>query len=74
MIPFVDLHSQYLCYREEIHAALQEVLDSTQFVGGAVLDRFEQSLASYINDKLSPSQKTFSAIGVRVEQQPYSWS
>lgn len=46
-IPFVDLKAQYAAIRAEIEPAIQEVLESTYFVGGPVLERFEREFAQF---------------------------
>ena len=47
MIPFFDLGSHIRSYREDIHKALDEVLDEGSFIGGKFLQRFEQDFAEY---------------------------
>jgi dTDP-4-amino-4,6-dideoxygalactose transaminase len=47
MIPFVDLKAQYLSIKEEIDAAVLNVLDSTQFILGSEVAAFEQEFAQY---------------------------
>ncbi len=44
----VDLQGQYLAIKAEIDAAIQEVLDSTHFIKGGVVSRFEEELAAYL--------------------------
>jgi dTDP-4-amino-4,6-dideoxygalactose transaminase len=44
-IPLVDLKAQYLSIKAEIDQAMQSVLDSTGFIGGSTLTRFEQAFA-----------------------------
>ncbi len=46
-IPFVDLKAQYATIRLEIDQAVREVVESAYFVGGPVLERFEQEFASF---------------------------
>ncbi len=46
-IKMVDLHGQYLQHRDEINNAIQEVLDSTAFIKGPPVKKFEQELAAY---------------------------
>lgn len=46
-VPFLDLKIQYQSLRDEINAALQEVMDHTAFAGGKYVERFEQSFASF---------------------------
>jgi dTDP-4-amino-4,6-dideoxygalactose transaminase len=47
MIPFVDLKAQYLSIKDEIDAAVLNVLDSTQFVLGSEVNSFEKEFAQY---------------------------
>lgn len=46
-IPFLDLHAQYQSIRGEITAAIEQVLDSTSFVGGPFVEQFEQEFARF---------------------------
>lgn len=48
MIPMVDLVLQYRELREDIHRALEAVLDSGQFILGPQLAAFEQEAAGYL--------------------------
>ncbi|MGV3613413.1 MAG: DegT/DnrJ/EryC1/StrS family aminotransferase [Fluviicola sp.] len=50
-IQMVDLATQYQGIKSEIDAAIQEVLDSSVYIGGPVVERFQQSLESYLNVK-----------------------
>lgn len=50
-VPFLDLKAQYQTIREPIHAAIQEVLDSTAFAGGPFVTKFEQEFAAYCSTK-----------------------
>jgi dTDP-4-amino-4,6-dideoxygalactose transaminase len=50
-IPFVDLKAQYKTIKSEIDQALSEVLESTSFVGGERLERFERHFAEYTGSK-----------------------
>lgn len=45
----VDLATQYQAIKSEIDSALQEVLDSSIYIGGPVVQRFQKSLESYLN-------------------------
>jgi dTDP-4-amino-4,6-dideoxygalactose transaminase len=47
MVPFLDLKAQYLSIKPEIDAAIQRVLDSSQFVLGSEVAAFEQAFAAY---------------------------
>jgi UDP-2-acetamido-2-deoxy-ribo-hexuluronate aminotransferase len=50
-IQMVDLHNQYLKIKPEIDLAIQQVIDSSEFVKGSIVKEFEQNLASYLNVK-----------------------
>jgi dTDP-4-amino-4,6-dideoxygalactose transaminase len=50
-VPFVDLNAQYATIKDEIDRAIQEVLDTTSFVGGEAVTTFERSFASYCDAK-----------------------
>jgi UDP-2-acetamido-2-deoxy-ribo-hexuluronate aminotransferase len=47
-IEMVDLRGQYLAIKAEVDAAIQEVIDSTQFIRGGVVGQFETELAGYL--------------------------
>ncbi len=51
MIPMVDLKAQYRQIKIEIEQALQEVLESTQFILGPNVHAFEQEAAAYLGAK-----------------------
>jgi dTDP-4-amino-4,6-dideoxygalactose transaminase len=46
-IPFLDLKAQYETIKDEIHLALQEVIDHTAFAGGPCVARFEKAFAEF---------------------------
>jgi dTDP-4-amino-4,6-dideoxygalactose transaminase len=46
-VPFVDLKAQYLSIKPEVDAAIQHILDNTQFVLGAEVAAFEEEFAAY---------------------------
>lgn len=46
-IPILDLKAQYQTVKEEIHAAIERVLDSQQFILGAEVEALEKVLAEY---------------------------
>lgn len=48
---FRDLKAQYSKYKKEIDAAIQEVLDNANFIGGKAIDTLEQRLAQYVGTK-----------------------
>jgi dTDP-4-amino-4,6-dideoxygalactose transaminase len=50
-VPFLDLKAQYVALKGEIHAALQEVLDSTAFAGGPFVARFEEAFGTFCGCK-----------------------
>jgi len=50
-IPFVDLKSQYASIKDEIDAAMADVLVNTAFVGGPFLKKFEDAFAQYCGTK-----------------------
>ncbi len=50
-VPFLDLKAQYRSIREEVNAAIQEVLDSCAFAGGPFVEKFEKAWASYCGVK-----------------------
>lgn len=43
----VDLKGQYLRIKDEIDGAIQDVLDSTEFVKGGAVNRFQQHFEAY---------------------------
>jgi dTDP-4-amino-4,6-dideoxygalactose transaminase len=47
MIPLIDLKAQYLNIKEEIDAAIAEVLESSQFILGTQVEAFESDFAAY---------------------------
>ena len=46
-IPLVDLKRQYDSIKEEIDAAISEVISKSAFVGGPLVESFERSFASF---------------------------
>ncbi len=50
-VPFVDLKTQYLAIKSEIIAEITKVLDSTQFVLGSAVTKFEEQFAAYSGAK-----------------------
>lgn len=50
-IPFIDLKAQYNSIREEIDAAIKNILDNTSFIMGENVKNFENEFASYCNSK-----------------------
>lgn len=46
-IPMVDLKTQYRSLREEIAAALEQVMENAAFIGGEICGAFEQEFAAF---------------------------
>ena len=47
-VPFVDLKAQYASLREEMNTAVFSVLETAHFVGGPVLEKFEEEFAEFV--------------------------
>lgn len=45
----VDLKSQYIKIKDEVDASIQEVINSTAFIKGPEVSKFQEELASYLN-------------------------
>ncbi|NLH43620.1 MAG: DegT/DnrJ/EryC1/StrS family aminotransferase [Planctomycetes bacterium] len=52
-VPFLDLKAQYESIREEIHRAMQDVIDCTAFAGGPFVARFEEEFARYCGTRFA---------------------
>ena len=50
-VPFLDLKAQYQSIRDEIHIAIQQVLDGSSFAGGPFVTQFEKEFAFFCNCK-----------------------
>lgn len=50
-IPFIDLQSQYQAYKIDIDSAIQNVLETSQYIMGPVVKQFEENLANYVGVK-----------------------
>lgn len=48
-LEMVDLRGQYLAIKDDVDAAIQEVIDATQFIRGSVVGQFECELAGYLD-------------------------
>ena len=46
-IPFVDLRAQHDEIRSELDAAIAHILDTSSFIGGPIVDRFEADFAAF---------------------------
>ena len=53
VIPMVDLRAQYAGIREEIHAALHQVLESQNFILGPQVQALEEEIARYCGTKFA---------------------
>jgi len=51
MIPMLDLKVQYLSLKKEIDGAIQNVLNTTQFILGPEVAEFEKEMAAYLGVK-----------------------
>lgn len=51
IVPFVDLKAQYLSIKEEIDAAIQNVIDNTAFIMGDAVAEFEKEFAEFCGAK-----------------------
>ncbi len=50
-INFIDLQGQYQAYKSEIDAAIHNVLDSSQYIGGPYMEELKQKLCAYTGSK-----------------------
>ena len=50
-IQMVDLHNQYLKIKDDIDAAIQDVIDKGYFINGAPVHNFAKNLEEYLNIK-----------------------
>ena len=50
-IPFIDLHKQYLKYKDEIDREITEVLNSSIYIGGNKIALLEEKLAEFTDSK-----------------------
>ncbi len=46
-VPLLDLKAQYTTIRDEIHEAMDRVIESQHFIGGPEIDALEQEIAAY---------------------------
>jgi dTDP-4-amino-4,6-dideoxygalactose transaminase len=51
VMEFRDLKAQYNRYKNEIDSAIQEVINSTNFIGGKEVNELEKSLSKYVGVK-----------------------
>jgi dTDP-4-amino-4,6-dideoxygalactose transaminase len=76
-VPFVDLKAQYRTIRDEVDAAIQEVIENTSFVLGPAVEGFERDFAEFlgveevvgINNGTAAIQLTLLALGVGPEDE-----
>ena len=52
-VPMLDLTRQYESIKDEVHAALERVLTTQHFIGGAELEAFERESAQYLGVRAS---------------------
>src|SRR5438067_12175861 len=52
-VPFLDLKAQHTPLRDEISAAIQEVIDNNAFAGGPFVAKFEEDFAKFCDTKYS---------------------
>ncbi len=50
-VPFLDLKAQYHALKDEIHAAIDEVMEKTAFAGGPFVAGFEKEFAKFCDCK-----------------------
>ncbi|MDA9863786.1 DegT/DnrJ/EryC1/StrS family aminotransferase [Flavobacteriales bacterium] len=50
-VPFVDLHRQYLRYKDELDAAMARVITETAFISGSYAQKFEEEFAAWLGVK-----------------------
>lgn len=51
VVPFADLHAQYLSIKNEIDAAIEEVIKNSAFIRGPHVQHFEELFASMIGTR-----------------------
>jgi dTDP-4-amino-4,6-dideoxygalactose transaminase len=50
-VPFLDLKAQLAPIREEINAAINDVIDATAFAGGPFVEKFEKAFAAFCGSR-----------------------
>ncbi|MCE5265991.1 MAG: DegT/DnrJ/EryC1/StrS family aminotransferase [Deltaproteobacteria bacterium] len=50
-VPFLDLKAQYATIKDEIHTAIDDVMQNTAFAGGPFVAKFEQAFAQFCGTK-----------------------
>jgi len=50
-VPFLDLKAQYRSIKDEVHAAINDVIENTAFAGGPFVAKFEQEFAKFCDCK-----------------------
>ena len=50
-VPFLDLKAQYKTIKDEVHAAINEVIENTAFAGGPFVAKFENEFAKFCDTK-----------------------
>jgi dTDP-4-amino-4,6-dideoxygalactose transaminase len=52
-VPFLDLNAQYATIRHEVHAAIERVIESQQFILGPEVEALEREVAQYSGTKFA---------------------
>lgn len=60
-IPLVDLYRQHEALKEELAAAFADILDTSRFIGGSWLERFEGDFAQYCGSRYAVGVSSGSA-------------
>jgi dTDP-4-amino-4,6-dideoxygalactose transaminase len=50
-VPYLDLKAQYKTIKDEVHAAINEVIENTAFAGGPFVAKFENEFAKFCDTK-----------------------
>ncbi len=50
-VPFLDLKTQYLSIREEVHDAIHAVLESGHFIAGEWVEKFEEEFSAFVGSR-----------------------
>ena len=51
MIPFVDLHAQYISIKSDIDRAIESCISDSNFIKGKAVTEFEKAFAGYLGSK-----------------------
>ena len=53
-IPFLDLPAQHLALKQELMQVFSDALDSASFVGGSMVEAFEEDYAALVGATFTP--------------------